>query len=236
MKSYSNTYVFSFAGIMVVIVAAALSFTALKLQPIQEKNRATEFRQNILSSVNITSTKANAQEIYDKYIVESLVVNSKGEKIEGENAELITRNLKNELAKSPEQRKLPIFVASNDEGKFLVIPVRGRGLWGPIWGYISLQDDYNTIYGAVFDHKGETPGLGAEINQDWFQNEFKGKQIFDNQGEFVSIDVVKGSADPTSPHQVDGISGGTITSVGLEEMLLNGLASYQAYFNKVKGE
>ncbi len=114
-----------------------------------------------------------------------------------------------------------------------MVPVRGKGLWGPIWGYMALESDLNTISGAVFDHKGETPGLGAEINTDWFQEPFTGKTIFDESGKFVSITVVKGGADPSDPHGVDGISGGTITSKGLEEMLADCLAGYVNHFQEI---
>jgi Na+-transporting NADH:ubiquinone oxidoreductase subunit C len=122
---------------------------------------------------------------------------------------------------------------------FIVIPVYGKGLWGPIWGYVSFHKEnitkqgmphFNTIYGVMFDHKGETPGLGAEINQPSFMLPFRGKKIFDKDGSFVSVEVVKGGADPSSLHEVDGISGGTITSKGLEAMLDSCLSSYQTYF------
>lgn len=116
---------------------------------------------------------------------------------------------------------------------------KGKGLWGPIWGYVSFRKEehevagmphFNTIYGVMFDHKGETPGLGAEINQPFFMNPFRGKQIFDEKGVFVSVEVVKGVADPASLHQVDGISGGTITSKALQAMIDSCLVSYQSYF------
>jgi Na+-transporting NADH:ubiquinone oxidoreductase subunit C len=132
---------------------------------------------------------------------------------------------------------LPIFVYKDENGnKKYIIPVRGKGLWGQIWGYVAINDDLNTIYGAVFDHAKETPGLGAEINQDWFMNEFKGKKLFDDNGNFISIEVVKGGgADPADPHAVDAISGGTITSKGLEDMLKDSLAPYVNYFEKLLG-
>ncbi|MFC2087108.1 NADH:ubiquinone reductase (Na(+)-transporting) subunit C, partial [Bacteroidota bacterium] len=120
-----------------------------------------------------------------------------------------------------------------------IIPLRGKGLWGPIWGYVSLEDDYNTVYGAVFDHKTETPGLGAEINTTWFQKPFKGKNIFNQSGEFVGINIYKGGSGAAAnagdlKHGVDGISGGTITSKGVEAMIHDNLNLYTAYFNKNK--
>ena len=143
-------------------------------------------------------------------------------------------NLNAEIRKPQEERDYPVFVYVNESGaKKYVVPVRGKGLWGPIWGYIALNDDLNTIYGAVFDHKGETPGLGAEINTEWFQEPFTGKTLFDENGEFVSIEVVKGGADPSDPHGVDAISGGTITSKALEEMILDCLTGYVKHFKEL---
>ncbi len=114
-----------------------------------------------------------------------------------------------------------------------IIPLRGKGLWGPIWGFISLEDDLNTVFGAVFDHKAETPGLGAEINRPMFQDPFAGKSIFNGE-EFKSIKVIKGGAGEDNMHGVDGISGGTITSDGVTDMLLERLTMYLPYFNKIK--
>ena len=109
--------------------------------------------------------------------------------------------------------------------------MRGKGLWGPIWGFIALKDDMNTISGAVFDHKAETPGLGAEISLDWFQEPFIGKTIFEGKN-LVSINIVKGGADADDMHSVDGISGGTITSDGVADMLAERFKQYLPFFNK----
>ena len=123
----------------------------------------------------------------------------------------------------------------NKEGKsFYIIPVRGKGLWGPIWGYLCLEGDMNTIYGASFGHKSETPGLGAEIETEKFQKEFTGKKIFDASGNFVSVKVIKGGAAPTNLHGVDAISGATITSDGVTEMFKRTLNNYIPYFKKAK--
>ena len=141
--------------------------------------------------------------------------------------------LKKELDKPVESRKLPVFVSKQDDGtKNFIIPVRGKGLWGPIWGYVALKNDYNTIVGASFDHKSETPGLGAEINTTEFEQQFVGKKLFNKDNEFVSVDVVKGGAPDDDPHAVDAISGGTITSNGLDAMLEDNLGSYVTYFKQ----
>ncbi len=229
MKNFSNTYIFVFALVMVVIVAFLLSLTSLGLKPMQDKNIEVEKKQNILASVHVESTPENAVDLYSKFITDSYVLNNKGEKQEGTDA--FSVDIKSELSRPAEQRALPVFVGTLEDGtNAFVVPVRGTGLWGPIWGYISFKPDMNTVYGAVFDHQGETPGLGAEINTDWFQEPFRGKQIFKDSTEFVSIKVLKGGAREDDPHGVDAISGGTITSKALEAMLDSCLVQYKTYF------
>jgi Na+-transporting NADH:ubiquinone oxidoreductase subunit C len=229
MKNFSNTYIFTFSFVMVVIVALLLSMAAMQLKPFQDKNIEVEKKQNILASIRIKSTVKDAVELYSKYVTDSYVINNKGEKQEGVDA--FTVDLKAELGKPASKRLLPVFVGTlDDKTNVFVMPLRGKGLWGPIWGYISLQPDMNTIYGTVFDHQGETPGLGAEITTDWFQKPFMGKTIFKDSTEFVSVKVLKGGAKDDDPHAVDAISGGTITSKSLEAMLDSCLVTYKPYF------
>lgn len=230
MKNFSNTYIFTFSAIMVITVAAILSIVAMQLQPMQKKNFERNKKQNILLSLNIESSKDNAIEKYDKYIVDSYVISHKGEKKEDVDAFYV--NLAKELEKTVEKRNFPIFVGSVEGSKQYIIPVRGKGLWGPIWGYIALKDDYNTIYGTNFSHDSETPGLGAEIANRPFQKQFIGKKIFDESGNFTSVKVIKGEAPADAKHAVDGISGGTITSKGVDKMLDNVLGSYVPYFKQ----
>jgi Na+-transporting NADH:ubiquinone oxidoreductase subunit C len=229
MKNFSNTYIYIFSIVMVVAVALLLSVAALQLKPFQDKNIEIEKKQNILASVRINSTVTDAVDLYAKYITESFVLNNKGEKQEGVDA--FTIDMKTELGKPAADRKLPVFVGTLENGvKAYVVPLRGKGLWGPIWGYISLEPDLNTIYGAIYDHQGETPGLGAEITTDWFEKPFQGKTIFKDSTTFVSVKVLKGGAPKDDPHAVDAISGGTITSKGLEAMLDSCLVQYKTYF------
>lgn len=236
MNVQGNLYTFIYASIMVIVVAAVLSFTAMQLQPIQEKNVEAEKMQNILATIKVESTRNNAAKLYKQYITESYVINHKGEKIQG--ADAFTVDMKKQLSKPVEERHLPLFYAEGENGsKRVIVPVRGKGLWGPIWGFVAFEDDYNTIYGVTFDHKGETPGLGAEINKHWFEEPFQGKTIFNESGEFVSIQVYKGGQGAAenagdTEHGVDGISGGTITSNGLEDMLDNCLEPYVPYFKQ----
>jgi len=241
MRNFSNTYIFVFSLVMVVIVAVLLSFVALQLGPRQEMNVQNERKQDILRSVGEAQNVGEApdkmayiDEEFKKLISETYVVNFMGEKVADEDAFEITLKIKEQIAKPVEERMLPVFLYKSEQGdQKYILPVRGKGLWGPIWGYVAFDADMNTIYGAVFDHKGETPGLGSEINTEWFQEPFIGKTIFDDKGEFVSIEVVKGGADPSDPHSVDAISGGTITSKGLEDMLMDCLAGYVNHFKEL---
>ena len=134
-----------------------------------------------------------------------------------------------ELQAVADQRLLPVYVVEKEGQKYYVFPMQGKGLWGPVWGFIALKGDMNTIYGAVFDHKSETPGLGAEITESWFEDAFTGKKLFED-GNFRSIEVVKGGTDESNPFGVDAISGGTITSKGVEAMIYDCLVSYEKYF------
>ena len=223
MNVEKNSYTFIFATIMVLIVAALLATTAISLKPFQETNVALEKKQNILSSIGIDVDRNIADKEYSKYIIKELVLNNKGEEVDGVAFDI---DLAKQLKKEPDDQLLPLFVAKTENGKKYIIPLRGKGLWGPIWGFMALNDDLNTVYGAVFDHKSETPGLGAEINQyELFQKQFEGKEI-SNGNELVSITVIKGGAPEGDMHGVDGISGGTITSDGVTDMLLERLTMY----------
>lgn len=229
MKNFSNTYIFVFSTVLVVVVALLLSLAAMQLKPFQDKNIEVEKKQQILASIRISSTPQDAVNLYSKYITDSYVVNNKGQKQDGVNA--FDVDLKNELEKPAANRLLPVFVGTLDnQSNAFVLPVRGKGLWGPIWGYVSVEPDMNTIYGVTFDHQGETPGLGAEIASPGFQKPFPGKTLFKDSTDFVSIQVVKGGAPKDDPHAVDAISGGTITSKGLQAMLDSCLVQYKTYF------
>jgi len=240
MRSFSNTYIFVFSLIMVTIVAVLLSFVATQLKPLQEMNVQIEKKQDVLRSVGKAEDAAEADdkntyinEEFAKYITDSYVVDYTGKMVETDAFEVML-GLTAEIRLPREERNYPVFIYSENGGpKKYVVPVRGKGLWGPIWGYIALEEDLNTISGAVFDHKGETPGLGSDINTDWFQEPFAGKTIFNEEGEFVSVEVVKGGADPSNIHQVDAIAGGTITSKALEEMIIDCMTGYVAHFKEL---
>ena len=130
--------------------------------------------------------------------------------------------------------ELPVYICEKESKKYYVFALRGKGLWGPIWGYISLTGDFNTVYGAYFDHKSETPGLGAEIKTAMFQKQFKNKKLYDENNQFVSVKVLKGGDSEGNPHGVDAISGGTITSKGVEKMLEDWLSQYNTFIMNQK--
>ncbi len=179
-------------------------------------------------SLKVESDATTAEAEYDKVIGNnSYIINSKGERLEG-NAFYV--NLAKEVVKPLENQMFPVFECTLSDGsKKFLLPVYGKGLWGPIWGYVALDSDKNTVFGAVFSHKGETPGLGAEIDKPAFQKMFEGKQLFDDNKSFVSIKVQKAGANLGTNHEVDAISGGTITSKGVETMLLSCLKGYEQF-------
>ena len=230
MKQFTNRYTFIFSTVMVVIVATVLSMAATLLKPMQEKNLEVEKKKSMLESINIQADRKNAEELYSKFIKESIVINYRGELKEGIDAFLV--DMKKEQDKKPEEQSLPVFYATPDDGeRVMIIPLEGKGLWGPLYGYISLKSDMNTVYGITFDHKGETPGLGAEINTTPFESQFKNLRIFED-GNFVSIMVLKSNEKPIENHSVDAISGGPITSKGLEKMLYDCIIKYEDYLKK----
>lgn len=230
MDINKNTYTFQFAGIMVVVVAALLSAAAISLKPFQDRNVELEKKQNILASVGITVERDSAEKVYADNIKKEVLLDANGNEIEGSAFDV---DLAKELKKDREDQQFPLFINEADGTTRYIIPLRGKGLWGPIWGYLALEEDLNTVYGAVFDHKTETPGLGAEINKESFQEPFKGKTIFEGS-ELVSIKVAKGGTTAQDYHKVDAISGGTVTSDGVTDMLKERLGNYLTYFEKLK--
>ncbi len=234
MDRQGNKYTFLYASVMVIVVATVLAFISEALSPIQKKNEEEAKMIDILRSVNIESTTADVAEKYNKYIGNKVfIVNYEGERQETDAQTAFNIDLSKEVRKPLSDRQYPVYECHLDEGEIkYILPVRGKGLWGPIWGYIALNEDKNTIYGTTFDHKGETPGLGAEIANQAFQQQFVGKTIFNEEGELVSIDVVKGGAPDDAPHGVDAISGGTITSQGVENMLMDYFSGYEAFLKK----
>ena len=205
-----NAYIIMYSTVMVVVVAVLLAVAALALKPRQDANDLNEKKQNILASLSAQDQS------YDEYI-DAYVVDKEGKRIEGEDVFALL----NDLPGTFEAGKFPIFEAKDGR---VVIPVTGMGLWGPVWGYVTLEKDMDTVAGIIMAHKGETPGLGAEIATPKYQANFVGKTIFEGD-KFVSVKLRKGGAkDPA--HEVDAISGGTKTSDGVTAMLYNSLENY----------
>ena len=210
MNKNSNLYIVIYSTVMVVVVATLLAVAALALKSRQDANILNEKKEAILASLSLTGQN------YDE-VIEAFVVNEKGEKIEGKDPIQLLFDLPTAFA----EHTLPVFQA--EDGR-IVVPVSGVGLWGPMWGYVALEKDMNTISGIVLDHAGETPGLGAEVATPKHQAMYKGKTIFEGE-EFVSVTLRKGGAkDPN--HEVDAISGGTKTSDGVTAMLKSSLGAY----------
>ncbi|PID90909.1 MAG: NADH:ubiquinone reductase (Na(+)-transporting) subunit C [Bacteroidetes bacterium] len=241
MKKDSNVYIFLYSVVLVVVVAVLLAVASTALRPAQERNIEMEKRLDILKAIGVEgevdalpmSRQGAVSKLYDKFITERLAVNGEGDILEGQDAFAI--DLRPELKLGAAEQKLPVFVAHLSDGSTkYVFPLAGQGLWGPIWGYISLDEDMDHIYGVSFGHKGETPGLGAEIVSGWFRGQFKGKEIFSGSS-FVSVSVLKGAgASEGNPNAIDGISGGTLTSQGVEKMLMDCLSAYKPFIEKVK--
>ena len=236
MSRESNLYTFLFVGIMIVGIASILAYTSQTLKPMQDENVKNEKMQNILSTVGINVSRDEAEKSYKKYIVEELAL-----KIDGSINENINPfsdlNLAKELKKDYEDQHFPLYVAEINSEKYYIIELRGTGLWDAIWGYISLKSDFNTVNGVSFDHKGETAGLGAEITKDWFKESFKDEKIFNSNGELVGIKVLKGNNDPNNidkdDHEVDAISGSTITGDGVTDMIYERVSNYLPYLSLI---
>ena len=232
MNRDSNGYTFGFAAAMVLVVASVLAFTASSLKDLQGENVRKEKMQNILSTIGIETDRDGAEVLFNQYITEQLALKNDGSVDEQVNA-FSDVKLAFELKKGVDQQRFPLYVANVDAAQYYIIPLRGSGLWDAIWGYIALDQDKNTIVGAVFDHKGETAGLGAEITQQWFMDRFVGEKIFDTTGALVGIAVSKTNNDPNDTdkddHEVDAISGATITGDGVSAMIVERLQHYLPY-------
>lgn len=230
-KTNTNGYTFLFAVIMVLVVASVLAFTATSLQPKQYENVRQEKMQSILATIGIDTDRTGAQELYDQYIVEEIALREDGSV--DESVDAFSVDLAKEIKKEDNEQVFPLYIAEVEGEKYYIVPLRGNGLWNAIFGYISLQDDINTIKGATFDHLGETPGLGAQITKEWFRQSFVGKKIYDETGNLEGVSVVKGGA--STEHEVDAISGATITGDGVSDMISERLEHYLPYFEAQRG-
>jgi len=242
----SNTYIIIFSAVLTIVLGGLLSLANQGLKPMQQKSEELDTKKKILSAVtDIQKMKGNeVLNIYSETI-ESIVVNIDGERVEkdekgnavvAENVD-IAKNYK----KAPEDRMYPVFKyhkpGDKENVEAYIFPVYGKGLWGPIWGFIALETDLNTVRGTSFDHKTETPGLGARITTAEINKRYNGKKLFDDSGQLVSIMMLKGEHhDPSAldDHHIDGMSGATLTGKGVNEMLQSYFGYYKNYILKTQ--
>ena len=216
INTNSNAYIITYSVVMVVIVAVLLTLAAIGLKPLQEENVLKDNKQQIVKALGSDST------------TKPYLLDENGAVKSDKESEVFAA-LK-DLGASYEKGEYPIFVAEDGS---VVVPLHGKGLWDAIWGFVALESDMNTVKGIVLNHKGETPGLGAEIATPKHQAMYKGKTIFEGD-EFVGISLVKGGADKENLHEVDAITGGTKTSDGVTKMIQDCLKVYEPYFKAHK--
>ena len=223
---------------MVLLVGTVLAFIYMALKPKQNDNIANDTRKQILSALHIAvPSDGQIKETYKNYVIQDLLVDAQGNIVDSTQNVAFDVNMKKNVKLPAAERQLPVMKCRMDDGSVkYVLPVYGAGLWGPIWGYIAVNEDGNTIYGANFSHEGETPGLGARITEQSFQDEFKDKHLFVD-GEFKSVAVLKKGQNTTNgAEKIDALTGATITSTGVSNMLADCLAPYEGFLKKLQGD
>lgn len=236
-RTDSNSYTIIFSVVMVVVVGSLLAFFANFTKDLRVKNDQVKAQIDILSAIGVAADRSNATEMFTQYIKEQKVITG-SEVSDDDKAYLIDVKKEMDAAKKGGVQKLPLFIAEKDGKILYIMPVRGNGLWDAIWGYIALNDDLKSINGVYFDHKGETPGLGANITEPFFTDDFKGENLYDASGSFKGIEISKSNGDPNNQdktdNQVDAISGATITGNGVGAMINAGIKAYLPYFETLK--
>ncbi len=245
LNTEKNTYTLLFAVGLVVIVGTLLAAIDSSLKDKIRINKILEKQQNILYAIGINENEGNSvnfiaadktEKEFNKYITKQIYIQG-NQVIEDDKAYLIDVKKQKALAKDPShKRKLPLFIAEKDGRNLYVAPIRGKGLWDAIWAYVSVDEDM-IIRGIYFDHKAETPGLGANIKQRFFMDDFIGESLLDIQGNFKGVTVSKTNLDPKNEdkydNEVDAIAGSTITGDGVTAMIRSDLSLYQPYFNSL---
>jgi Na+-transporting NADH:ubiquinone oxidoreductase subunit C len=231
---YSNAYTFRFAAMVTIVCSVLLAGAATILKPRQEENKILDKKKNVLASVGIKPEEGQSfsrDDIIDLYKerIKEIVIDRDGNIVEGKKPVDLDPRADTDL--------LPLY-ENIEDGQIIsyIIPVSGKGLWSTIYGYLALDADGQTVRGITFYSHGETPGLGGEIEKDWFTSNFVGKKITDDSGTIVSIEVIKGkvnSDDPQAIHKVDGISGATITAKGVENFIKRDLITYEPFLRQV---
>ncbi len=243
-RTDSNGYTILFAIGMVIVVGALLAFVAESLKDTITENKRIEKQQNILYAMGVNENEGNSANFvskdkvgdeFTKYIKNQIVIQD-GKEAQDDKAYLIDIKKEQSSAKEGNNRRLPLFIGEKDGKTFYIAPIRGKGLWDAIWAYVALDKDM-VVQGAYFDHKGETPGLGANIKERFFMDDFIGESLMSN-GSFKGIDVSKSNNDPKNidktDNEVDAIAGSTITGDGVSAMLRSELKLYVPYFKNLK--
>ncbi len=234
MDKESNFYTIGYAVVLTVVVSVGLAFIATGLKARQDSNQRLATKMDILTAVGIENlAKANADEIFDQRIESVVLGPDRVPQEDGINALDIDMFKETRLPK--DNQRYPLYVYKNEGETRYVIPVYGNGLWDRIWGYVALKEDMATVAGVTMDHRAETPGLGAEIkdNPKEYNDPFIGMNIYDQEGNYVGLSMKKGRLDDPA-HQIDAITGATITADGVTEMLQEGVRAYLPYFDQLK--
>lgn len=237
MNTNKNSYTIIYAAVMVVIVAFLLAFVSSALKPTQDQNEALDKKKQILASLNIRNITSpeEVEKTYAEVIVADMVIDAQGNQVDaGTQKDQAAFLMKNSEISAD---RLPIYQCKVGGETKYVVPMTGRGLWGGLWGYLAINADLQTVYGAYFSHESETAGLGALIAEEKFQDQFKGKHLFAaNDSDHVALTVVKhGKVEAGSENvQVDGVTGATLTSNGVADMVHTGLQNYVPYFKLIK--
>ena len=232
----SNAYTLIFTSITTIILGFLLSFVSTSLKDTQQINEDIDIMKNILYSLEFSEkdepwTGEEVKRLFDSSIIQKVVSIDGG---------VIDNLLPSEIPSDKMETQFPLYIkVVNNSIDGYAIPISGKGLWSTLYGYFALENDGSTVKGIRFYKHKETPGLGGEVDKDWFTNNYVGKKIIDKNGGLVSIQSIKGQVDSLSPdayHQVDGISGATMTTKGLNEFLMNDLKKYNSFFQKVRME
>lgn len=228
---HSNSYTIIFTSVVTIILGGFLSVAAGTLKEIQELNVENDSKKNILSSLGYKPmgkeswSSDDIAKIFEDNI-DAYVLNTKGNRLDIDPSSINTET---------DKENFPIYVdKKNGTVNGYAIPISGKGLWSTLYGFFAVEPDGITAKGITFYAHKETPGLGGEVDKPWFQNNFIGKRFVDEEGNLVGVKVMKGKANPESLYEVDGISGATITSKGLESFLINDLEKYEPFFRKVR--
>lgn len=229
LNTNSNIYTIVYASVMVIVVAFCLAFISDLLRPLQDDNVANDKRSQILAALNIRNVE-NVQEEYDRVLLRDIVVDVNGNTVQESNGFQVES--KEILAKNDADKRLPVYVCKVESDTLYVIPLFGRGLWGELWGYLALKNDFRTVYGVYMSHASETAGLGARITEEQFQEKFIGKMVF-NEGDFAEVLLGVKKKVETPDSEVDAITGATLTSDGVDDMFKTSLTPYKKFFESL---